>query len=272
LNSPAHFVFFALLAWALADLPRLAARPFVHQAGLILLVVLLLGGSIELTQPHFGRTGTWTDLGVNLLGACCGLLFLASGRTGLPWFALKVGQVLSLGFCATLFSGPAVTLWDMHQADRQFPVLSDFETRFEADRWTRGRIDSGTARHGTASLRVQLGTERFSGTAMYRSLGNWQGYSALALSIHNPDPEPLQVTVSIRDKEHDIRGGGYFDRYNHIFTIHPGWSDVTIPMATIRHAPAGRPLELDRLTSLAIFTMNLPHPRVIHVDHVRLIP
>lgn len=272
LNSLAHFVFFALLAWALARLPRLARLSFARRAAAILLIVLVLGAVIEVIQPYFGRTRALADLGVNLLGASCGLLFLAPGRTDMPWAVLRSGQGLVLALCVMVFSGPVVNLWDMSRAARQFPVLSDFETRFEHTRWTRGRIHHGLARHGRACLRVPLNTQRYTGTTMRRSLGDWRGYSALGLSIYNPDPDPLQITVSIRDREHDKQGGAYKDRFNRIFTLNQGWTDLRIPVVEIAAAPADRTLDLSRLTAVAVFAVSLPEPRTIFLDHVRLIP
>ncbi|MFO7460147.1 MAG: hypothetical protein R6X07_05935 [Desulfatiglandales bacterium] len=51
-----------------------------------------------------------------------------------------------------LFYGGVTKLWDMGQAWRQFPVLSDFETRLEARRWSSGEV---TLDHGTRVLTVQ---------------------------------------------------------------------------------------------------------------------
>ena len=69
-------------------------------------------------------------------------------------------------------------------------MLSDFETRFEARRWSSGEIDRTVGRHGRASLRVSMGTEKYAGTTLKRSFGDWRGHCAFAFSLYNPDPEP----------------------------------------------------------------------------------
>jgi hypothetical protein len=71
-----------------------------------------------------------------------------------------------------LFYGPVTTLWDMGQAWRQFPVLSHFETRLEARRWSSGEVTAEIARRGESSFRVSLGTEKYAGTALKRSFGD----------------------------------------------------------------------------------------------------
>ena len=48
----------------------------------------------------------------------------------------------------------------MAQAKRQFPVLGDFETRLEANRWSSGVIVEGIARHRTHCFKIDLGIDQ----------------------------------------------------------------------------------------------------------------
>lgn len=268
----AHLAFFMLMALGLSRLPDLAQRPFIQQFFLIMSAVLLVGGIIEVIQPYFGRTASWRDLGIDLLGGLLGIMFLAPARRCLRQGHLACGQIAVAGIAVIVFYGTIVTLWDMRQASRQFPVLGDFEARLETRRWSSGEIDKGIARHGERSLRVSLGTRKYEGTTLKRSFGDWRGYSTFAFSIYNPDPDDLPITVSIRDEEHFRRGGEYNDRFNRVFTIEAGWNDVYIPIADIENAPSARKLELDHLSEVVIFTVDPPAPRVMYLDYVRLIP
>ncbi|MDA8164753.1 MAG: hypothetical protein M0017_06955 [Desulfobacteraceae bacterium] len=272
LDNLAHLGWFGLLAWGLALLPRAARRPPPLQLGIVLIVVLAVGGAIELIQPRFGRTASWADLGLDLVGGLLGLLFLAPVRRELDRRLLAGGRIAAIALAALGNASPALTLWDMSQAARSFPVLGDFESRLEADRWTAGTIDRTLARHGSGSLRVTLGTEPYSGTALTRCFGDWRGYSAFVLSIHNPGPGALRITLSIRDQAHERRGGRYRDRFNRAFRLVPGWNDLRIPISEIEQAPAGRKLDLSRLTQVVIFAEKLEAPRVIHLDDIRLVP
>ena len=184
---------------------------------------------------------------------------------------LQIAVIVAAG---AIFYAPVSTLWDMAQAKRQFPVLGDFETRLEANRWSSGVIVEGIARHGTHSLKVDLGidqTKKYHGTTLQRSFGDWQGYTTFAFSLFNPDDQPLTITVSIRDHEHFRRGGEYSDRFNRRFEMGPGWNDIAIPIADIQNAPAERKLELDDLSEVVIFTVDPPAPRQMYLDYVRLI-
>ena len=232
----------------------------------------MVGGVIELIQPFFGRSASWIDMGFNLFGGFIGLVFFAPARLEISRRILWSLQIGAVVLASLIFYGPMTTLWDMHVAARQFPVLSDFETRFEPKRWTAGVIDTSLAKTGNASLRVDLDTEKYAGTAMWRSLGDWQDYSTLALSIYNPDPKPLVMTITIRDEEHSRRGGEYHDRFNREFTLHQGWNDIRIPIAVIKNAPAERTMDLSNLTYLVVFTMNLSKNYTIYLDNIHLIP
>ena len=229
----AHIVFFALMAWQLARLPSLMQRPFFLQITLIMCVVLGMGGIIELIQPYFGRSANWRDLGSDFIGGFLGIMFLSPIRRSLSRRLLVCGQCAALALVAIVSFVPVTTIWDMWQANRQFPVLGDFETLLEKGRWSSGEIERGLALHGQCSLRVFLGTEKYAGTTLKRSFGDWRGYSVLAFSIYNPDPDLLVITVSIRDYEHFRRGGEYGDRFNRSFMIEQGWTDVHIPVADI---------------------------------------
>jgi hypothetical protein len=267
----AHLVFFAMMAWMLARLPSLVRRPFFLQIILIMCIVLGVGGIIELIQPYYGRSASWRDLGLDFTGGFFGIMFLSPIRRSLCRWLLVCGQCAALSLVAIVSFVPVTTIWDMWQATQQFPVLGDFETRLEKGRWSSGEIERGIALHGQCSLRVFLGTEKYAGTTLKRSFGDWRGYSILAFSIYNPDPDLLVITVSIRDYEHFRRGGEYGDRFNRSFMLEQGWTDVHIPVADIENAPSARRIELDKLSEMVIFTVDLPEPRLFYLDHVRLV-
>jgi hypothetical protein len=270
----AHFAYFAFLARCLAGLSFFYRKHFWVQFFLIMAFVFIAGGLIELIQPYFGRTASRRDVGFNLLGGCFGLIFfMPSGRSKPGRRSLLAAKFVVLAFAIIMLSAPAMALWDMRGASRQFPVLGDFESRLETRRWSSGKLDKGFARHGRASLQVPLETgKKYPGTTLINSFGDWTGYSFFAFSVHNPDPEPLFLTVSIRDHKHFRRGGRYSDRFNRSFQIEQGWNDISIPIEDIKNAPLKRILELDNLTEVVFFTVDLPERRLMHLDYVRLIP
>ncbi|WP_459938090.1 VanZ family protein [Desulfonatronum parangueonense] len=235
-------------------------------------MVFVVGGGIELVQLFIGREASLEDMGVNLVGAGIGLALAASAQGVRIGLLARGVQVLVFGAGLALIAEPVATLWDMRQASRQFPMLSDFENRLQAKRWTSGKIVRNISRQGQASLCVHLDSgETYPGTTLTHSFGDWQGYAALELSILNPDPLPLQMFVSIRDLEHRRHQKGMRDRFDRSFFIQPGWNDLRVPIEEIRTAPKDRPLNLGQLSSLVIFTMSLTDDRIVYLDQVRLV-
>ncbi|MCC5812021.1 MAG: hypothetical protein JJU06_16820 [Ectothiorhodospiraceae bacterium] len=261
----AHVGVFALLALALLHIPVLARRHFALQATVALAAIFLVGGAIELIQPHFGRQASWRDLWQNMVGAAAAIAIMAPNRRLL----LALLPAATLLVVLELY-GPAATLWDRHVARQQFPMLSDFETRHEHRRWSSGTVTTEMARAGSRSLRLDLQPGRYSGTMMRRSFGDWSEFTHFRFSIYNPDIQPLILTVSIRDHAHFQRGGLYNDRFNQRYTLERGWNDISIPIETIRAAPRERQLDVSDLAEVVLFTSNLTRPRVIYLDQVML--
>ncbi|MCC5860057.1 MAG: hypothetical protein JJT90_18035 [Ectothiorhodospiraceae bacterium] len=261
-----HVGLFAVLALLAMHTPALRGHPFPRRAGLTLAGVLLLGGTLELLQPLFGRSASLVDLGQNLAGAFAAVALLAP--RGAVRRSLAVTALAAL--TATLYA-PTIDLWDRAQARQQFPVLGDFETRFEHRRWSNGSPSTRVAYTGNRSLEVPLRAERrYPGTMLRRSIGNWHGYSALQFQVYLSEGPPLYLTVSIRDQAHFHRGGRYTDRFNGRYRLEPGWNKVRIPVDSIRQAPRERELELDDLAEVVFFTTTLRQDRVIYLDGVRL--
>lgn len=261
----AHVGFFGVFAWFLMGLPAARAHSFVIRAASVLVVVLLISILVEWTQTFFGRSAGLRDIWQNLVGAMAAVALLAPAG-GRRRFLMGV----AIALLVLELAGPGIGLWDRALARTQFPVLGDFDTRFEHRRWSSGTPDWTKARTATGSLRVDLEPGRFAGTTLRRSFGDWSGFAYLEMSLYNPESEALRIVVSIRDREHFRRGGAYADRYNGTFVLAQGWNDLRISVAAIRDAPAERHLELGDLSEMVVFTTNLERPRVIWLDRVRL--
>ncbi len=169
---------------------------------------------------------------------------------------------------------PLVTvLVDQVIAKTQFPILSNFETPFEIDRWegrTKIAIDKNTVREGKASLKVQLTTDKYSGISLNHFPPSWQDHESFHMSIFNSSLEPLKVTVRINDKEHVTGVQLYSDRFNRQFVLATGWNNIDITIDDIKNAPDTREMNLRAIMNLGIFSVSLKNPKVIYIDDVRL--
>jgi len=269
-----HICLFFFYTYALLNIWKgFARRSFQVQLIVVLLLSLVLGLLIEWSQAAFDRTFSLKDILMNVIGSIAAVGFLSPTRIAVSRNLLRITQVI-ICFLVLLMTYPLViVLVDQVFARMQFPVLSNFETPFEIDRWGGSAliaIDKNTVREGNASLKVQLTTDRYSGTSLNHFLPHWHGHDSLQISIFNPSLEPLKITVRINDKEHISNGQSYSDRFNRQFILSSGWNNIDIAIDDIRNAPETREMNLRAILNLGIFTINLKHPRLIYIDDVRL--
>lgn len=270
-----HLFFFCLFSYLIAtQWKRIAGVSFRKQGLWLLGVSLILGVLIELGQMLLdNRSPDIYDILGDLLGSLLALAFLVPSRKSISRFALRSFQtILFVVFLVSVF--PLVkVLIDEGIARRQFPVLSDFETPFEVDRWRGGEMPERVntiARHGRFSLKVRLNTSRYSGVSLNYFPGDWRSFDSLQFSLFNPSTQPLRIICRVHDIHHKDYGQVYSDRFNRSCDLHPGWNDIRIPLSDIAHAPKNRKMDLSHIRGFCIFAVRLPRPETIYVDDVRL--
>jgi len=269
-----HICLFFFYTYALLKMWKsFARRSFQVQLVVVLLLSLVLGFLLEWSQAAFDRTFSLKDIAMNIIGGIVAVAFLSPTRIAVSKNLLRLTQVI-ICFLVLLMTYPLGKAFvDQVFARMQFPVLSNFETPFEIDRW-RGSaiiaIEKNTVREGKASLKVQLTTERYSGASLNHFPRNWRDHYYLHVSIFNPSQEPLKITLRINDKEHISNGQSYSDRFNRQFILSSGWNKIDIAIDDIRNAPETREMNLRTIMNLGIFTVKLKTPQLIYIDDVRL--
>jgi len=270
-----HILFFSIFSYLiLVNWPKRFETTFLRQGIFVIFIVICLGGLVEFAQTGSIRTPDIMDLIRDIIGALVALSFWAPARKRVSKVKLRIWQAISATFVALAFLPLAIALLDERKALKQFPVLADFESRFEIDRWTGDAdfsIDHETYHHGKASLKVELNTSLYSGVGLKYFPENWQHYNELQLSIFNPDPEPIQLTCRIHDRQHTRGLQLYADRFNRKFSISSGWNLIRIQLKEIENAPHNRNMALSQIQGLGIFAISLSKPRTVYVDYVRLV-
>ena len=271
-----HILFFTLASTQLCALLcyRNSRKSPVLVFLQIFLAVLLFGLTVEFLQMfRNGRFPDAFDVLRNQLGALAGFVFFCSVRKRLRPVVLKSLQVVTI-LCLLCFFWPLVRAGiDERLAAVQFPVLSDFETLFEHRRWKdihQLRIVDNPVRHGRKSLRVQLSTNKYSGTALFYFPHDWSGYSWLHLSIFNPLAEELRLHCRIHDRRHRQYDQAFSDRFHHQFILHPGWNDEHISLEAVQQAPARREMDMQNIEGFGVFVIKQARPLVIYIDNVYL--
>lgn len=269
-----HIFIFAIWTVLLLRLwPWLKAVSFGTQTLVILLLCIFMGGGIEWVQGLIGRYPSADDLIRDLIGSLLALLFWFPKRFDLGRFWRHLLQILCIAALLIAFAPVPRSLVDEWSAWRQFPHLSDFEAPFELDRWSGDAeltIDHTHAWSGRAALRIDLGTDLYSGAALNYFPGNWLGWGHLTCHLYNPDATPIRLTFKITDRHHDVSGYRFEDRFNRSQDILPGWNRITIDLSDVVSAPDDREMDLTRITAFQLFSIRLPAPRTLYLDHLML--
>jgi hypothetical protein len=213
------------------------------------------------------------DLLRDMVGGVIALSWFSPSSKVLPERVRRAARTVAATLLLVACLPLAAALSDEGIARFQFPVLSDFETPFETDRWdgdARFSVDHSVARHGKASLRVDLDTSLYSGVALVYFPRDWRGYHFLSLEALNPSPEGIDITCRIHDLRHEEGEQRYEDRYNKVFHLRSGWNEIRVDLGEVVRAPAGRTLDLGAIRAVGIFATRLPTRRILFLDHIHL--
>jgi len=268
-----HIVYFAVTVYLLVELRLLKRFSLPVQWLALLMLSLLWGTLIEVLQYDTQRTPDLADIFRDLTGCLLVLSFhpallKLSSYSGLLLIRLLVSLLLIIQLIPL-----SIALIDETIARQQFPVLSNFETPFELDRWKKtGEIVQLNPDPESFQLKVELTTSTYSGNGLKFMPSDWRGYKSVKLKIFNPSGKPLKLVVRIHDVEHETDPGAYAhsDRFNTRVKLNQGWNDITISLVKVESAPRKRKMDLSRIADISFFAVRLPAPRVIYVDSIGL--
>ena len=268
-----HIVYFMLFTGLLTRWRFVARMPLSGQWASMLLITLLSGALIEVLQHGTARTPDSWDVLRDVTGSLVALVFGYPG-SGLRPAALRHSLRVAVLTLLLIQLWPVTrSLVDEAIARHQFPVLSDFETPFEIDRWTG---NAGLSVLGMPSisrgklLKLALTTDRYSGATLNHFDGDWRSFTTLNISLYNPDVKPLGITCRIHDVQHTDGNEEYADRFNRRFLLKQGWNQLEIDLHAVEESPAGRHMDMSRIRGLQLFVTALPAPRIIYLDNVAL--
>lgn len=263
-----HILFFAVFMLLVQSF-----RPLVRWSDWLLVTLLAIGMgiAIEFVQGFVGRDSSWDDVLHNLFGVWLGLF----------WGQKPTRRVWGLRFASLACVLPSLSLvldaaWGDVVMRQQFPLVNSFESRHEmqqvrasAAQATVGQTGRAVS-HGQMSLSVILSTKKYAGISLLGPYGDWSGYQFLAMDFYNPESERLELVIKISDYQHDAGSNRYGDRFNYPVVLMTGWNHVRIDLNDIRSAPTGRNMQMDKITGLAVFALQLPAPREFYWDNIRL--
>jgi VanZ family protein len=270
----AHIIIFAAMVNViLKNFSALQKFPKGKQFVYIIVFIILLSIAIESLQFFSRRTPDIGDILRNLLGGFTGFLFVFRKEIGNRFF-VKIIVLILIFF--VLFQAYFVirSVADDTRAQLDFPILSDFESSFEIDRWegrAEFKITDSISRNGNHSLEVLFKKDEFSDISLIQFPGNWSAYNNLTFSVFDVNKDSVTIYVRIYDIDYNqTEIDEKLDRYDHSFRIFPGWNLIKIPVHDILTAPRKRTMNLTHLTRIRIFTQFLNADRLLYIDTIRL--
>lgn len=264
-----HILFFALLMLALQPQQRLSGWRLwlAVSAG-----VAVVGVAIEWLQGNVGRQSDWHDILRNLIGTWLVLAWMnrpgPDTRRAIARWCLRVTALVLL---VVELNAVAEVAQRQYRIEHQLPTLYDFNASEPSHFW-RGNVYQAQdyVQDDDFSLRIDLGTNFYTGAALDNLPEDWRGYDALQITLYNPDPSPLEMTLRVNDIVHDRSKNPYSDRYNTRLPLESGMNRFRIPLSEIRQAPKSRDMDMNEIRRLVIFTTGLKQPRQVYLLQLKL--
>lgn len=278
-HGPVFGCIAVLILMVLRAQPRLQLSS-LRQYAIAFGLAVALGMGTEVIQGFTGRDATVADAVRDTLGAAAFLgIFWAFDRRmggGRSTGARSAAVLISVGLLVALSMPATHAVIAYGKRGQQFPVLADFTQEIDdyflassastraleplPTQWARGA--------GEKALLVKLKDEPFAGIHFVEPHPDWSGYSVLRLDITNPNDDELLLTLRVHDAEHN---NTYTDRYNKAFTLAPHARRVfDFPLEEIASAPAGRRLDLRRISEVILFRGEPSPARGFYVSRVWL--
>lgn len=269
-----HIIFFAIVGFLLITrVSSLVGRSFFSQLFWVGSFALVTGIAIELIQYGIQREPDIGDVGRNLLGAMLAVVFFSPRRNELHRRGVLLARVLIVLLLVLPVSSLLMTLCDEQHSRSTFPVLASFESRGELGRWSGSAQFSRSdqqATHGNYSLRVDLGTEQYSGVSLGYFEGDWSGFHSLSVELFNAESSILPLTLRIHDQQHRRGSQAFQDRFNRRFALKPGWNHLEISLQDIADAPENRTMDLSAIENLGFFVVAEKTRTTVYMDQLSL--
>lgn len=237
--------------------------------------VAILGAACEVGQTFVGRSATIADALANSAGAISACLMLwGFGSRGLGKRVLYVGAASAL---LLLPAGePLVEIREALISRNEFPLISSFERPQELQGWhsisaTLSR-SAEWASTGTHSLKIESSR---SSNAMNADMewppSDWSGFEAFEMTVRNPQPFHVSLTLHVGDLLHTETGFEPTDRFRRQFSI-PSESELVIrvPISEIQSAPEKRPMDLSQVAFLNV-SIRKKNDLIVFLDGLKLL-
>lgn len=268
-----HFALFSIAVFSLILFTRLKSNSFKTQFLWTSAFCLVFAIGTETLQHFVGRSFQLSDILNDLIGGYSGLIISQISRHKSTKLNLCLAIVFFFGALLGC-RGFVFTLIDEIRIEREFPLLGDFESKLEINRWEIGHarleLSDSFSSSGNSSLRVELTKGKWPRISLEYFKNDWSEYKYLEFDIKTDEPEARPLGLKIYDEEHIYTGYQFDDRFNQIVLLNKGVTRFKIPLEEVQRAPSTRAMRLDQIWTFSLFMEDLQKPYVFYLDNVRL--
>ncbi len=268
-----HIFYFALVTWLLSKWMLIRQQSVPKQWLTILFISLFFGILIEILQYGTERTPDMGDVFRDLTGSFMMLVFLPIYSNIITNRKKNLLKAIAIILVLIQLLPLTISLADEIIARQQFPVLSDFETPFEKDRFegkAKLAIKHIPSLSSSHILEVSLTTEKYSGIGLKYFPGNWYDYKTLQISLYLPHAKSLWIVCRVHDMQHTQGKQQYNDRFNQRFLLKQGWNNIKINLKDVISAPKNRNMDPRQIRGIGLFVVSLQEPQIIYLDNIQL--
>lgn len=271
-----HLFLFAGLIWLLMTQTALRRLNRFKMYATSIVFAVVLGGTIEVLQFFVGRSVSFDDILLDVLGATLGFLWV---QFSLPTERNPVSKpvVLLLGaLCIGLTFMPVLQVLRVNmQLEERLPVIANFETESSLDFWIKRSIseferDDVLFKEGKSSVRIKFKAVEYPDVTLEVLAPDWTAYRDLNFSINNDQKESIEVVIKIYDRLHRKRGYQHNDRFNDSVQLNPGWNEIKIKLLDVYDSPKERKMDLSDIMGISLFMINPVTEQSIHLDNIYL--
>lgn len=244
--------------------------------GLSLIISLIVGASIEVIQPWVGRTGSWIDLWLDMVGSAAACLFFLAQHT--PKFRPLL-FVLSLLVLMSAGVRPVYYLWLQHQQTKALPDLLNVENTWQNELVFNNQNGQISITHAPAGwdsnhsnvLRIEMPKGQYPGVAIKHFSSSWYSYESLYFELYSASSASFELAMRIHDWEHSqSKQAAFSDRFNTRIQVEPGVNHYRFSLKDIQHAPKNRTMDLGAIEGMIIFAAKPETTHTVYLDSLRL--
>jgi hypothetical protein len=270
-----HILYFALLVLLFSRWSLFMRLPLLWCWVLLIGLSLVSGVVVELFQYGTERSADLMDVSRDVCGALLMLAFHPVFVDHRRVLLKRLLQIIVGAFLIYHLLPVSIAITDETIARFQFPVLSDFSTPFELERWKgngKREVVEGYAGKPGKQMKISLQRRRYAGVGMEYMPADWSSYRFVNLDIYSEYEKPLSITVRVHDDRHQTVKPTYLfnDRFNKRFKLFKGWNMVKVDLAEVKQAPRKRAMDMQKIADISFFLSSVKSPKTLYLDRIYL--